>query len=203
LETQTNTLNLGVLSTHLGSVTSLSGVDLDRDLWLGISVGGDAEMRPRIRIPGQRFGVPRGGIIMWSGSQVPAGWALCDGSQGTPNLSGRFVVATGTNAISGSVYSIGQAGGNETHDHGGATAPHVLTVEQMPSHKHESWGEAFPDLAPWGAGRGPGNLGSSNSDRDNYFYFTSPVGGDQPHSHGIGASTNLPPFYALAFIMKL
>ena len=45
--------------------------------------------------------VPSGGIIMWSGAEVPEGWALCDGASGTPDLRDRFVVgAGGTFAIS-------------------------------------------------------------------------------------------------------
>lgn len=41
--------------------------------------------------------VPVGGIILWSGSvaSIPSGWALCDGSSGTPDLRGRFVVGAG------------------------------------------------------------------------------------------------------------
>jgi hypothetical protein len=49
---------------------------------------------------GDRFGgtvspggtVPPGGIILWSGGVIPAGWALCDGSNGTPDLRDRFVI---------------------------------------------------------------------------------------------------------------
>jgi subtilisin-like proprotein convertase family protein len=48
--------------------------------------------------------VPPGGIIMWSGSEVPDGWALCDGTEGTPNLSDRFIVASGTS------YTVGATG---------------------------------------------------------------------------------------------
>lgn len=36
--------------------------------------------------------IPVGGIIMWSGSTAPTGWALCDGTNGTPDLRGRFIV---------------------------------------------------------------------------------------------------------------
>lgn len=41
--------------------------------------------------------IPIGGIILWSGSvaSIPSGWALCDGSSGTPDLRGRFVVGAG------------------------------------------------------------------------------------------------------------
>ena len=37
--------------------------------------------------------IPRGVILMWSGRlrDIPAGWALCDGRNGTPNLVGRFI----------------------------------------------------------------------------------------------------------------
>ena len=36
--------------------------------------------------------VPVGGIIAWAGSKIPYGYALCDGSNGTPNLSGNFIM---------------------------------------------------------------------------------------------------------------
>ncbi len=197
-ELQTVNVNQGVLSTQLGSVASLAGADLDGDVWLGISVGGDAEMKPRVRIPGQRSGLPRGGIIMWSGDQVPSGWALCDGTKGTPNLSGRFIVAAGTNLETKTAYPIGQTGGKETHNHGGKTQPHTLTIPEMPSHHHDY--TYFP-----GVFRnirftdGPYNA----SQHDETKYETTSQGGDQPHDHPLNADSNLPPYYALAFIMKL
>ena len=53
--------------------------------------------------------IPLGGIIMWSGSTVPDGWALCDGSTSngrvTPNLRDRFIVG------SGGTYATGATGG--------------------------------------------------------------------------------------------
>lgn len=56
--------------------------------------------------------VPQGGIIMWSGSiaSIPADWALCDGTNGTPDLRDKFVVGAG------SAYNVGDAGGRiSTH----------------------------------------------------------------------------------------
>lgn len=38
--------------------------------------------------------VPIGTIIMWSGTQLPEGWGVCDGTNNTPNLIDRFVLAT-------------------------------------------------------------------------------------------------------------
>ena len=41
--------------------------------------------------------MPRGGIIVWSGTlgNIPGGWALCDGANGTPDLRDRFVYGAG------------------------------------------------------------------------------------------------------------
>ena len=51
--------------------------------------------------------VPTGGIIMWSGSiaSIPAGYVLCDGTNGTPNLKDSFVVGAGA------TYAVGNTGG--------------------------------------------------------------------------------------------
>ena len=67
---------------------------------------------------------PSGGIIMWAGStsDVPTGWALCDGTNGTPNLLDRFIVPAGGN------YAAGQTGNgsvnitatNHTFGYGGS-----------------------------------------------------------------------------------
>ena len=56
--------------------------------------------------------VPAGLIAAWSGaaSAVPAGWALCDGSNGTPDLRGRFLVGAGGD------YAVGDTGGAATEE---------------------------------------------------------------------------------------
>lgn len=52
--------------------------------------------------------VPAGVIALWSGAvdAIPAGWALCDGTQGTPDLRGRFIVGAGNED-----YPVGSTGG--------------------------------------------------------------------------------------------
>ena len=69
--------------------------------------------------------VPPGAIIMWSGSinDIPVGWALCDGSNGTPDLRDRFIVGAGGE------YSPGNTGGAKSV---------TLTVAQMPQHNHSA-----------------------------------------------------------------
>jgi microcystin-dependent protein len=43
----------------------------------------------------RRAGVPTGAIMLWSGHIIPQGWALCDGTAGTPDLRDRFIVGSG------------------------------------------------------------------------------------------------------------
>lgn len=68
-------------------------------------------------------GIPSGIITMWSGaaSAIPDGWVLCDGSNGTPDLRGKFALG------SSDKYAVGATGGEETH---------TLTVSEMPAHSH-------------------------------------------------------------------
>ena len=82
------------------------------------TVSGDATFANNVTISGtlnvkdtgsfQGYGtIPVGGIIMWSGSysNIPKGWALCDGNNGTPNLVGKFIKAASSTTI-------GAKGGN-------------------------------------------------------------------------------------------
>ncbi|MUP39419.1 tail fiber protein [Labilibaculum euxinus] len=69
--------------------------------------------------------IPLGGIIMWSGKNIPSGWALCNGQVingiTTPNLSDRFVVGSGT------TYTTNDRGGNKSVK---------LELANLPSHSH-------------------------------------------------------------------
>lgn len=107
----------GVFNVMLGSLTPFTNEFFATypKTYLGVSVANDSEMLPRQMIAsvGYAFaagnGVPRGGIIMWSGTSVPSGWALCDGTNATPNLKDKFIVGSGTS------YTIGATGGEATH----------------------------------------------------------------------------------------
>ena len=118
-------------------------------------------------------GIPVGGIIMWSGASVPPGWALCDGTLSTPDLRDRFIVGAG----SGGSYTIGDTGGYDSV---------TLTVDQIPAHTHTAYTE--------GTGTPPGGVATSSGNGSSAD--TGSTGGGQSHE-------NRPPYYALAFIMKI
>jgi len=95
---------------------------------------------------------------MWSGTTIPDGWTLCDGSGDTPDLTDRFVVG------SGSGYSVGDTGGTDSVQ---------LSVEEIPSHSHSEQVRSGPS-SDHGAGGGYEDLTTQQ---------TGETGGDQPHEN--------------------
>ena len=86
--------------------------------------------------------LPKGAIIMWSGTSPPDGWALCDGTIG-PDLRGRFIVGyhnSDTDYNQPGNYSSGD--GTDSIDNGGEKK-HTLTKAEMPAHNHDN--SASPD----------------------------------------------------------
>ena len=62
-----------------------------------------------------------GMILMYTGSSAPSGWAICNGSNGTPDLRNRFIVAAGSS------YAVDNTGGANTV---------TLSTANLPSHTH-------------------------------------------------------------------
>jgi len=148
------------------------------------------------------YGVPMGTIVAFALAEqnIPKDWLLCDGgsipdaysnlktllgNQNTPNLAGRTLIGSGTLGTTGTTYNGGDSGGEEKH---------CLTVEEMPKHQHYGFGEAYKDW-PFGTTGDKGQKGTAGGeDSDNYFYNTSPSGGDSPHN-------NMPPYYVVHYII--
>jgi len=145
---------------------------------------------------------PVGGIIMWSGSiaSIPSGWALCNGSNGTPDLRDRFVVGAGSS------YAVAATGGSKdaivvSHTHSATSTSSVSD----PGHTHNLSGYgkdgttfAFPDLEGRGSFRTISNGVVSNTTGISVSTSTSVASAGSS-----GTNANLPPYYALAYIMKL
>lgn len=110
--------------------------------------------------------MPTGIILLWQGAivNIPAGFVLCDGNNGTPDLRQKFVVGAGDE------YAVDETGGDKNHTH-------TFTGD---GHNH--------DLPP-----GSGFAGGTTHDR---ITTTDPTTGTTD------LTSNLPPFYALAYIMK-
>jgi hypothetical protein len=138
--------------------------------------------------------IPSGGIIIWSGSvaSVPSGWYLCNGSNGTPDLRDRFVVGAG------STYAVAATGGSAnaivvSHTHTG-TATGGAHTHTVTTHYSTSGSHSVTDN---GGGYQEGS-----------FTATTDAGGTHSHSFttdsagASGTNANLPPYYALAYIMK-
>jgi hypothetical protein len=150
------------------------------------------------------FAVPAGGIILWSGSisNIPAGWSLCNGANGTPDLRDRFVVGAGNTYAAGSSGGSLTTGNSGDHNHGGTN-----TTELTVSNAGWSTGGGAPGTITQGTLlAGSGNL-EVNEVLESIRAANSPLSIGS-HSHNIPNSGNhnhsiLPPYYALCYIMKL
>ena len=132
--------------------------------------------------------IPSGVITMWSGSiaSIPASWYLCDGTNGTPNLRDRFIIGAG------STYAVAATGG--TADAVVVSHTHSATVTD-PGHVHT----LTATTAPGGSG-GSGSLQGVTSITTNSAVTGITVANS---TTGVsGTNQNLPPYYALAYIMK-
>ena len=140
---------------------------------------------------------PKGIVVIWTGTlaDVPKGWALCDGTQGTPDLRGRFVLGVNPSDNKNDLTArpMKTTGGAETH---------TLKIEEMPSHTHDIIGKGDDSgycksgqCSFWPTDRWTNDAVVKASTSGGKLVVEN-AGGDQPHN-------NMPPYFALAYIMKL
>ena len=197
----------GFASTHSNYLSSyIVNVHRSHNWYLGWNDSKDSINTSWVKIwhSGNLSPVPIGGIILWSGSvaSIPSGWALCNGSNGTPDLRNRFVVGAG------STYSPGNTGGLDKV---------TLSLAEMPSHFHQigvivaKWGDNgnnrnFPDFNSTSYPNGDygGNIARWRTRYQGGSTNYTSAGSSNGRTQGTTtAHENRPPYYALAYIMRI
>ena len=150
-----------------------------------------------------------GMIMMWSGSiaTIPSGWALCDGTSGTPDLRNRMIV--GANADDGGVAKTNVTG-SATQTGGSKDAivvshTHTATVTD-PGHTHVIGSDSTSGGVDLGGWSGPYMVATGSkccSWTSTTQSATTGITVANSTEGSSGTNANLPPYYALAFIMKL
>ena len=133
--------------------------------------------------------LPKGIIVAWTGSTAPTGWAICDGQNGTPNLTGRFIL-----------------GGPNYGETGGASQ-YTLSKNQIPplSHSHvltlprgdQGWGQRS------NCGSDCNTLWGNDVNTSSRQFTTEATYAGGNSSGGTDPYSVMPPYYKLAYIMKL
>ena len=170
-------------------------------------------------------------VMVWTGSiaSIPAGWQLCDGTNGSPNLKDKFVIGAGN------LYTTGTTGGATTaalatanlpvhthaivdngHSHAFSQSPHNHTISD-PGHSHNmnaNSSNAVGGSTALFTGKGAtssANYGSSVSGVNgvtiaaanaNLSINTGTTGITTANTGSGTAFSVMPPYYAYAFICK-
>ena len=149
-------------------------------------------------------GIPSETIGLWAGSEasIPAGWVLCNGLNGSPDLRDRFVIGAGSH------YTRGETGGASTVTCTGTVsiAGHALSAGEIAKHSHGSITDYYATHQGYGTGGWtyPWQAGGTVSDRAT---DTGSTGSGASHSHtatftGTTGQEKRPPYYAICYIFK-
>ncbi len=201
------------------SADETNGVKLNVDSGIKISNGAVTIDQNKV--------LPRGIITMFSGSKVPEGWAFCDGTNGTPDLQNRFIMAgyvehiggKSSNAFQGDINSkvFSFTSDSQTVRVKGSTKGHALSADENGKHKHEQGetlnlsGMCHNSYTTDHSNRDWVNGGGSQSNPPKYRPYTFESGKGNPHAHDVDLTSDSHthnnkvsvPYYILAFIMKL
>lgn len=141
--------------------------------------------------------LPIGSILAYAGvlGDIPTGWAICDGSNGTPDLTDSFVMG-------GTLAQKGQTGGANSVTPSGSVSVnnHTLSISQIPSHNH-SYKRRHT------ATNNRTVLTSTARISSEYDSSSGNTGGNSSHNHGanlsLSSQDNKPKYYKSAYIMRV
>lgn len=164
-------------------------------------IGGTDTGKPALAEIPDTVKIPKGAILLWSGSPaaIPSGWALCNGNNNTPDLRGRFVV--GYDPGNADYNNIGKTAGSKTVK---------LTSAHLPEHAHlngtatVNYGDKIAQVYERTSQGIAGSIANCVVDigmhEPNVQGRTSKAGYDEGHITPVDIR---PPYYVLAYIMKL
>lgn len=169
-----------------------------------------SETVPRATLRLMRYSVeassiPQGTILSWFGqlSNIPSGFAVCDGKNGTPDLRNRFIVGAGDS------YNFGDTGGSSSV---------LLSEANIANHRHLMFVPGYRTLGKGYFYQSLSNStyvsvgGNSSSGSCEEKYNMVSAGSSTAPSIGLtgyaGTTSpqpfdNRPPYYSLYYIMKL
>jgi hypothetical protein len=165
--------------------------------------------------------IPMGVVLLWSGSvgSIPTNWSLCDGTNGTPDLRDKFIVGAGSS------HAPGETGGTAdaivvSHSHtasssaSSSASSNATSVVTDPQHHHTITTPFGPGNQSYSGG-GAGNFGGVNNSWQSTdestgitvatsvsTNVTTNVTTTVDTAGSSGTNANLPPYYALCYIMK-
>ena len=140
--------------------------------------------------PASAPAVPSGAILLWSGStgSIPAGWVLCNGANGTPDLRDRFIIGAGN------TYAVNATGGSA--DAVVVTHSHSITD---PGHTHNAFLTESDVQLEFATTVRSAKTGTAVSG----YIASNTTGITGTNAAGVsGTGANIPPYYALAYIQK-
>lgn len=140
--------------------------------------------------------IPSGLIMMYYGNTIPDGWALCDGTNGTPDLRNRFIIGAGD------TYTSGDVGGETSHAHkykigfrpyfGGLTGEDADAI-MIYDYTTNSYKNAEVTST--------NEQTRVNTGITNQYITETPI--FMSTEANVSTTSNMPPYYALCYIMKL
>jgi len=174
----------------------------------GLTVPGNMNITGKLTVGSNSFSLPKGMIVAFNSYEAPEGWAICDGTKGTPDLRNRFIIGANPGGAYGTASgtALGTIGGNQTIS---------LAPDNLPPHRHISVLINPDGSGPrwnWGSNDWLGNGNGGFSGGGSAGFGT----GGSPYLTGDGSKVDksesglvnkpiniLPPFYALTYIIKI